>query len=190
MSAGGTTENIQLGPGRLYVAVVGTAMPASASAALPSGTFIPLGYTEAGTTVTIEVTRDPINVAEELDPVDYVNSARSVKMEVALAEVTRKRLALALAMGTAELDNAAVLDFPDPSTPSLGMMLVWDSAEDPTDVALDNRRWIVPKMIPSGSIAIARQKSPAKSTLPLTLNATKVTGSPIVRVFPNSRGLV
>lgn len=189
MAAGGITEQIALGPGRLWVASVGTAAPVSASAALAVDWWA-LGYTEEGTTIDIEVTRDPIEVAEELDPVDYVNSARSVTLSVALAQVTRKRLALSLAMGTGFVDNAAVLDFPDADTPSVGLALIWDSAETATNLALKNRRWYIPKMLPSGTISIARQKSPSKSTLPLELNAVLVTGSPLVRVFPNADGLV
>lgn len=189
MSAGGTTTNIAIGPGRLWVAPIGTAAPTSASAA-PGAGWWPLGYTEEGTTVDIELTMDPIEVAEELDPVDYANSARSVKFNVALAEVTRKRMALALSLGAAYVDNAAVLDMPSAGTAPVGVALIWDSAEDATDLALKNKRWYVPKVMPMGTVSIARKKSPDKSTLPLELSAVLVTGSPLLRIFPNSDGLV
>ena len=189
MSAGGTTSNIQIGPGRLYVAPVGTAFPISASAAIPSA-FWSLGYTEDGSTITLDITRAPVIVAEELDPVDYVNAARIIKLIVNLAEVTKKRLAMSLAMGVGYLDDAAYLDFPDATTPAIGICAIWDSAEDPTDLTLDNRRWCFSKMLPSGPIAITRKKSPAKASLPIELDAVKVTGLPLVRVFPNSHGLV
>jgi hypothetical protein len=187
MSAGGNPNNIELGPGRLYVAAVGTAAPTSASAAMPSAWWA-LGYTEEGTTVDIDITRDPIEVAEELDPVDYANSARAVKFSMALAEMTKKRLAVALALGSGYTDDGAYLDFPAADAVSVGVALVWDSSEDPTDGL--NRRWYTPKVLPSGTISIERKKSPAKSTLPLELNAVKVSGSPIVRVFPNASGLI
>ena len=188
MSAGGTTSNIQLGPGRLWVAPVGTTAPVSASAALDTA-FWALGYTEDGTTVDIDITMEGIEVAEEIDPVLFATSARSVKFTMALAEVTRKRMALALALGTAYVDNAAALAMPSADTAPVGMALVWDSNETATGDAT-NRRWYVPKVLPMGTISVARQKSPNKSTLPLELNAVLVTGSALLSIFPNSSGLI
>lgn len=188
MSAGGDTTQISIGPGRLWVATIGTAAPTSASAALPSAWWA-IGYTEDGTTVDIEYTRDAIEVAEELDPVKFVNSARAVRFNLAMAQVTKRRLALALAMGPGYEDDAVYLDFPDADDEIVGCALIWDSAET-ADGNDDNVRWYIPSVNPTGNTSIARQKSPAKATLPIQLSAVKVTGSPIARVFPNAAGLV
>lgn len=187
MSAGGTTTEVTLGPGRIYIAAVGTTAPTSASAALPSAWWS-LGYTEDGTTVDIELTSEAIEVAEELDPIDYVLSARAVTIKVQCAQVTKKRLAVALALGAGYTDDGAYLDLPDGSVTQTGVSLVWDSAEDPTDGT--NRRWYIPKVLNAGTVSIARQKAPSKALLPLELKAVKVTSDPLARVFPNASGLV
>lgn len=188
MSAGGVSEQVKLGPGRLWIAPVGTAVPTSASAALDPA-YWALGYTEEGTTITIEYTAEAIEVAEELDPIDYVNTARSVKLAVSAAQVTRKRLAVAVSLGAEYVDNAAVLDMPAADAPQVGVAIVWDSAETATGNS-ENIRWFFPKVLPAGAIEIARQKAPNKALLPLEFNAVKITGLPIARVFPNAAGLV
>jgi len=188
MSAGGTTTNVKLGPGRVWIAPLGTAAPTSASAALDAG-YWALGYTEDGTTVDIEYTSEGIEVAEELDPIDYVNTARSVKLNLQAAEVTRKRLAVVLALGAEYSDDASVIDLPDGAAQQVGVSIVWDSAE--TAVGNDqNIRWYIPKVLPAGTVSIARQKAPNKALLPMELNAVLVTGSPLARIFPNAAGLV
>ena len=65
---------------------------------------------------------------------------------------------------------------------------VWDSDEVP---GASNRRWIFRSCVPSGTIAVARQKAPNKSTIPVTFNVTKsASGAGPVKVFPNASGLV
>jgi len=188
MAAGGTTTNVKLGPGRVWIAPVGTTAPVNASSALDNA-FWALGYTEDGTTVDIEYTSEGIEVAEELDPIDYVNTARAITFNFQAAEATRKRLAVGLALGAEYTDDAQVLDFPEGAADQVGVALVWDSEED-ADANDANIRWFVPKLLPAGTISIARQKAPNKTLLPMELNAVKVTGTPIVRVFPNASGLV
>lgn len=188
MSAGGTPSNVKLGPGRIWIGPVGSTAPTNASSA-PDTAFWALGYTEEGTTVDIESSGEPIEVAEELDPIDFVLTARSVTLNVAAAEVTRKRLAVALALGASYADNAAALDFPSGSDTQVGVAVIWDSAETAAGNS-ENIRWYIPKMMPSDTSSIARQKAPNKSTLPLVLNAIKTASYPIARVFPNASGLV
>lgn len=188
MSAGGTTANVKLGPGRVWIAPIGTAAPTSASAA-PHADFWALGYTEEGTTISIEYTSEDINVAEELDPIDVVNTARNVTLALQAAEVTRKRMAVSLSLGAAYLDDATVLDLPDADAPQVGVALIWDSAEDAAGND-QNIRWYIPKLLPTGTIEIARQKAPNKALLPMELKAVKLTGSPLLRIFPNANGLV
>lgn len=188
MSAGGTTENVTLGPGRVWIAPVGTAAPTSASAALDVAWWA-LGYTEEGTTIDIEYTSEAIEVAEELDPIDYVNTARAVTLNLQAAEVTRRRLAVTLSLGAEEPDGAQVLDLPDGAATQVGVAIVWDSEE--TAAGNDqNKRWYIPKVLPAGTVSIARQKAPNKALLPMELNAVKVTGAPLARIFPNADGLV
>lgn len=187
MAAGGTANNVLIGPGRLWVAPVGTTTPTSASAALDAE-FWPIGYTEEGTTVTIEATAEEIMVAEELDPVRYVNSARSITIELAMVEMTRKRLALSTGLGGAYVDSAAVINAFDITTDeNTPVSLVWDSEETAAGNS-QNVRWVFPKAYQTGAVSVARQKAPAKSTLPVEFKVAKLTGSQLYYVFPNADG--
>lgn len=187
MAAGGTAGNVQLGPGRLWVAPIGTTEPASASAALPSA-WIAVGYTEDGTTFTVEITSEPIEVAEELDPILYVNTRRTNQLAVQMAEMTRRRLALALASGITP-DDATAFEPVNPGS-EVKVMLVWDSNEDATTGSPGNRRWLFRQCSASGTIEIHRQKAPNKALLPVTFNVEKPSGLAPFKVYPNSTGLV
>jgi hypothetical protein len=186
MAAGGTPGNVALGPGRLYVAPLGTAEPTNCSAALPSA-WVAIGYTEDGSSVDVEVTSEAIEVAEELDPIRFSQTRRMTKLSLAMAEATKKRLALALGSGAALADDAASYTFPDPSA-IVGVMFVWDSDEVPSAT---NRRWVFRQCTPSGTTSIARKKAPAKSTIPVTFDCAKPspTTAPVI-VFPNSSGQI
>jgi hypothetical protein len=186
MPAGGTPSNVVLGPGRLYVAPIATVDPTSASAVLPVA-WIAIGYTDAGTTVSSAVTSSGIEVAEEIDPIANIITMRTSTVTFAMAEATVGRLALAYGGGAAVLNNGTAFEFPEPDQ-IVPVKLVWDSDEIPGAL---NRRWLFRSCMPSGTIAIARQKAPAKATIPVTFNlARSAAGLGAVRVFPNAAGLV
>lgn len=186
MAAGGTPGNVDLGPGRLYVAPLGTTEPASASATLDAA-FWAVGYTEDGTTVDTAITSEAIEVAEELDPIGYEQTQRKTTVSFQMAEATKKRLALSLGSGAGQVDNAAGYEFPDAGD-VVGVMLVWDSEETPSAT---NRRWIFRKCTPSGSVSVSRRKAPQKALLPAVFDCAKPDASTkAVKVFPNSSGQV
>lgn len=186
MAAGGTPGNVDLGPGRLYVAPLGTTEPVSASATLDAA-FWAVGYTQDGTTVSTEITSEAIEVAEELDPIAYEQTKRTTKLSVQMAEMTKKRLALALGSGAGQTDNAAGFEFPDAGD-ILDVIIVWDSEETPSAT---NRRWIFRRCSPAGTVSTQRQKAPNKALLPVEFNCAKPDASTkAVKVFPNSSGRV
>jgi len=186
MAAGGTPGNVDLGPGRLYYAPLGTTEPVNCSAALPSA-WIAVGYTEDGTSVDTEITSEAIEVAEELDPIGFEQTRRMTKLSLSMAESTKKRLALALGAGAGQTDNAASFEFPDAGS-VVGVMFVWDSEETPSAT---NRRWVFRKCTPSGTVSIARKKAPAKALIPVTFDCAKPSASTkSIIVFPNSSGQI
>lgn len=186
MAAGGTASNVQLGPGRLYVAPLGTSEPTSASAALPSA-WRAVGYTEEGSAFSTSLSNEAVEVAEEVDPIQYVLSRRENTLAVAMAETTRRNLALALGTGANEANDGTTFEPPDPGD-EVAVMLVWDSDDDPT--AGTNRRWLFRQAKPGGTIELARRKSPTKSVIATLFNLEKPTGSAPFKVFPNSDGLI
>lgn len=186
MAAGGTPGNIDLGAGRLYYAPTGTAEPTNASSALPSA-WQPVGYTEDGTAIDTEITSEAIEVAEELDPIAFEQTRRITRVTLQMAEMTKKRLALALGAGAAETDNATAFEFPDAGT-TVPVMLVWDSDDSP---GASNRRWLFRKCTPSGTVSTARRKAPQKALMPVTFDCAKPDASTkAVKVFPNTSGQI
>ena len=185
MAAGGNSANIQLGAGRLYVAPIGTTEPTTASAALPSA-WRAVGYTEDGTTVSVELTNEPIEVAEEYDPVLYVLSSRSASVAVQMAEVNRRNLALAMGVGANEANDETTFEPPAPGD-EVAVMLCWDS-EDAAGTS--NVRWLFRQAKVNGSVEITRNKAPNKAMLPVTWNLEKPSASQPFKVFPNTSGEV
>jgi hypothetical protein len=171
--------NVSLGPGLLYVAPLGTTEPTSASAALPSA-FREVGYTEEGNAFTSETTSEPVEVAEELDPIRYVNTRRVSAIAFAMAEVTRQNLALALNLGANEA-NSGSFEPPD-ATDEVRVMIVFD-----TD---DGARWVLRQCYQSGTVELASRKAPQKRLIAANFQLEKPTGAASFIVFPNADGLV
>lgn len=185
MAAGGSSANVELGPGRLYVAALGTAEPTTCSAALPSA-WRPVGYTEDGTTVSIALTQSEVDVAEEVDPIKYVLTKRVGTLALAMAEMSRRNLALSLGSGAAAVNDSTTYEPPDPGS-EIGVMAVWDFMDTPDAT---NVRWLFRQCKSGGTIAIPRKKAPAKATIATVLNLEKPTGLAPFKVFPSSTGLI
>lgn len=187
MAFGGNTANIQLGVGRLWYAPLGTAEPTNGSSSMPSA-WNAIGYTEEGSTFTIELSAEEVYVAEELDPALYINTKRTTKVKFSMAEATRKRLAIVLGMGAGETNDASYLEPPNAGE-EVGIMLVWDS-EDDANANDQNIRWLFRKCKPTGSIELARKKAPDKTLIPVEFNCEKPAAAKPFRVFPNADGLI
>lgn len=183
MAAGGTPSNVDLGPGRLYVAPLGTAEPTSCSAALPSA-WSPIGYTEEGSALSWEFTSEGIEVAEEYEPILFEQTRFVTKLMFNMAESTRRNLALALGLGV-QPNNSAIISPPAPGQ-VVPVMFVWDSEEVP---AATNRRLIVRRATPSSSTELARRKAPAKTLIPVSFDLARPSESLASwSIFPNSAG--
>lgn len=186
MAAGGTPGNVDLGPGRLYYAPLGTAEPTNCSTALPSA-WTALGYTDQGTEFTFEITSEAVEVAEEVDPTSFEQTARRTRFNVAMAEMTKKRLALALGNGAEDTDDSTAFEPPDPDDIT-GVMFVWDKLDSPDAT---NRRWLFRNCTPSGTINTARRKAPQKALITVTFDCAKTVGGDApFKVFPSSTGQV
>lgn len=185
MAAGGTSSAVKLGPGRIWVAAIGTTDPTSASAALPSA-WREIGYTEQGHVFGSEVTTEEVLVAEELDPIRFVNTkyARSVQFE--MAEATRRNLALALNIGANESNGAAGLE-PIDAADEVRVMIAWDSEETAAGNA-ENVRWLFRQGYQVAAIEIAHRKAPAKSLIPVRFQLEKPDSAASYKVFPNASG--
>lgn len=185
MAAGGTPSYVTVGPGRIYVAALGTTEPTLASAALPSA-WTALGYTEEGSAFGIELTSEPVEVAEELDPIRWLGTRRVASLTVAMAETTRRNFYMALGGGVAITNVAGSLDPPVPGA-EVAVMAVWDFEDTPTAI---NTRYLFRRLKPSGTIELANRKSPTKRMIAVTFNLEKPDTAQPFTVFSGSTGLV
>lgn len=185
MAAGGNANNVTLGPGRLYVAPLGTSEPTNASTALPSA-WSAVGYTEEGTAFSIELTSEPIEVAEELDPIRWVNTRRVASLTVAMAETTRRNLYMALGGGAGLTNVAGSMTLPTPGS-EVAVMMVWDFEDTPTAT---NTRYLFRQAKPSGTIELANRKAPTKRMIAVTFNLEKPASADPFTPFSGSSGLV
>jgi hypothetical protein len=180
-----TTTNVDMGPGYLYVAAIGTTEPTDCSTTLPSAWYT-VGYTESGSAFSTEITTEDIEVAEELDPIDVRETKSVVTVEFEAAEMTRRNLALALNAGAGGLNDASSLSPPALGT-SVYVMLAWDSMLTPTAV---NIRRLFRRCKNTSNIQVQNRKAPQKSLIPMTFRCVKPTGLTSFTVFPNSSGLI
>lgn len=161
----GTTKNVRVGPGTLYIAPLESTEPEDLSTPWDQA-WVPLGYTDQGSNFVFNNTFEDVMVAEELEAIEILQTAREININFALAELTAANMQRAFNGG--EIDTAAgVVTFEPPDageyTP---VMIGWES-----DDGLE--RWIFRRCIQTGSVDIARQKAPNKSTLPMSFRATK-----------------
>lgn len=170
----GTSSNVLIGPGLLYVAPIGTAEPASATATL-NAAFREVGYTDAGTTFRYELTNEPIEVAEEFDPVAYATTGRAASVAFAMAESTRANLALALNSG-ADAAATGTYEPPEPGDEVRVMILLQTE---------EGARWLFRRCLQADTVEIARQKAPQKALIPVTFRLEKPTGAAPFKVWPS-----
>lgn len=187
MAAGGNPQNVDLGPGRLYVAPITEPDPTSCSAALPSA-WVPIGYTEDGTSFEWNTTSQAVEVAEELEAIGHEITGRTTKVTLSMAEATARNLALATGAGlTVTAGTAVTLDPPDAGSIT-AVKLVWDSDESPSAL---NRRYIFRKCTPSGATTIANKKAPQKRLIAVAFDCAKPDSSTKAwRAFSNSLGQI
>ena len=155
----GTPAAVKVGPGLVYVAPIGTTEPTTVSGALPSA-WIPVGYTESGSTFTSNVTYEDIEVAEELDPIRTTATKRVTTFKLDMAEINAQNWSIAFNGGTIGTPTGGYVTF---EPPDLGteqrLMLVWSSDDA-------QERLLCRRVLQVGTIETARQKAPNKSLIP------------------------
>lgn len=183
--------NVKTGPGLIYVAPVGTTEPTTASAALPSA-WRPIGYTEDGVTINYGITNEPVEVAEEFDPLRYETTAREGSVAFSMAEVSRRNLLLVLNKG---VDDATTGSIEPPAPGSeVRVMLALDSAGSSaspnTAPGSTNARWVWRQCIQAEAIEMQRAKAPGKALIPATFRLEKPSSLQPFIVFPDINGNV
>lgn len=172
----GNPAAVRVGAGRLLIAPLGTAVPATLSGAW-NVAWTEIGYTNEGSTFTFEGDFEDVNVEEELDPIGTYQTARRAMVEFAAAELTATNLQTALNGGTIT-SGTGIVTFDPPEVGDFEhTMLGWE-AEDNLE------RWVFRKCLQVGNIGVARRRAPNKATLPMQFRALKPTGAAVfVAIF-------
>lgn len=183
MPARGNPANIALGPGKLYIAPLGTAGPLNLDDVWPTAWTL-LGYTNDGSTQNYAPAYEDVEVAEELEPLNSVQTGRSLSVQFTLAEPTSKNLQAAFNGGTitftaAAVGPPAVRAFTKFEPPPLGVethVMIGFEAED----TLERIFWRDTKQV--GNVETARRKGADKGGIPCEFRAYKpATGTAFTR---------
>lgn len=100
---------VALGPGELFMAVLGSAEPADHLAAVfDTNPWTRIGYTQEGSTQNYAPSFEDVEVAEELDPLNSVPTGRQISVSFGMAENTAGHYKLAMNGGTLTVVAASV----------------------------------------------------------------------------------
>lgn len=179
----GDPDQIQLGAGTLYVAAIGTADPANPAAVLAaSSTFREVGWTDDGSKITFETTSEKIKVEEEFYAVKTAVTDVVATVGFAMAQSTRRNLALALNIGYNEANDTTMLEPPTPGD-EVRVKLI--------HVTDEGAMWIFRRCVQTGSIELSNQKAPDYKKIPVTFDLEKPAGATKPwAVVPATGGLI
>lgn len=171
----GDKTKVKVGPGILYVAPLLSTEPTNLTTAWATVDvdWVPIGYTEEGHEATVEPSFEPIEVAEELEPIRYEETTREITVAFSAAELTYANLARALNGGTVVTSGAGANQIVTFEPPALGsvtrLMLGWESQDH-------EERWVFRECTQTGSVAIPRRKAPDKALIPMEFKVVSPGG--------------
>lgn len=160
----GNPNKVKVGAGLLYVAPVGSTEPNDLTTpwSTVDSDWVPFGYTEEGHNFSSEPNFEPIEVAEELEPIRFEQTATTQSLEFAAAEMTVNNLKYAFNGGTVTTISGTVVEYLPPTLGSATRVaLGWESNDG-------EERWIFRKCLQTGNVTVARNKAPNKATIPMT----------------------
>lgn len=158
-----------LGPGQIRIAALGSAEPPDLATAWPVA-WVPLGYTEEGSEFSYEISTEPVEVAEELDPISTQTVGRNITVAFASAEPTVENLKTALNGGTIVVDTAPTPLYVTFEPPDLGTetrVMIGFETEDA------KARYVWRQCFQTGTVSVQRRKGAAKATLPMEFTVEK-----------------
>lgn len=165
-------DKVKVGAGILWVGPVGVLEPNDLTT--PWGTVDPdwlaLGYTEEGHEFSTEPTFEPVEVAEELEPIRYEQNANASRLAFAAAEMTARNLSLAYNGGTITTLNGTVVKFEPPEIGDVTRAAFGWESNDGT------QRRVFRKCLQTGNVATAWRKSPTKALIPMEFRLETVGG--------------
>lgn len=159
---------VKTGPGKIYYAPLGTAIPTfTAASSKVTGTWtswVSPGATDEGITYTESVDTSDITVAESLYPVKTVTTGKTGRVAFTMNELSDLNWKLAMNGGTISTSGTGATKLNTYVPPLIGaevrVMLGWQSLEDDEVI-------IWPQCFNVGSVEIARGTYETKAGIPV-----------------------
>jgi len=161
------------GPGYLYLAALGTSLPANTvvgsvfTDAWPAGWNL-LGITKIGHEFDYTISTSNIEAAEYFDPLQIVTDSRLAAAKFDLMQVHATNMKNSLNGGTLTVTGSGTTQLNAYTPPAPGSevrtMLGWESTDN-------TERLVMEQVFQTGSLAILRQKGSANATLPVQFTA-------------------
>lgn len=176
----GNAQAVALGPGYLYLAVLGSTEPVDLAAAWAAA-WKPLGYTQEGTTHSYSPEYEDVDVAEELDPIDSIATSRAISVQFGAAENTALNYKRAMNGGLITVSGTAPDEVFKFEPPDLGdevyTMIGFESEKH-------DERWVWRQCKQVGSAETNRRKGAEKALIPMEFRAyvPAAGGKPFVRL--------
>lgn len=148
----GNAEQVRVGPGALYVAPFGTALPTTLGGTL-NAAFVEVGFTTEGSNLSYSQTSDGVEVAERLRPITTIITGVEMTFDFIFAQLNPDNLALAMNAGAgsiSETTDEVVFTWPKSGGTSR-VSIVWQSDDD-------LERLVLAKCFAGGDISIPRRK--------------------------------
>ncbi len=184
--ARGTPGALALGPGTLYIAELGTTEPTDLATAWTTvdSDWKQIGYTDEGSEFTYSLSTDPVEVAEELDPIQIETTGRSSAVSFAMAEITATNLMRAMNAPTSSITpGTGIVTYEPPDLGSEVRRMLGFESED------HEERWVFRQCFQTGDATITRAKGAAKATISVEFTLEKpATGSKLYKVIMVSPG--
>jgi len=182
----GNPAALSLGPGYLYWAPLGTAEPTDLVTAWTavSANWVAVGYTKTGSEFDYQISTSPVEVGEELDPLQYASDGRTASLTFEYAELTGTHMMLAANAPTSALTaGSGIVSFEPPDVGTEVRRMFGFEAEDHTE------RWIYRQCFQTGTAKITRAKGAANATIAVVYSLEKpATGSKLYKTIFASPG--
>lgn len=169
MTWSGNSAVVAFGPGKLFVAPLGSTEPTDLTTAWDAA-WIPIGYTKDGSTFSMQLASAQVEVAEELAPIKIVVTGRTATIAFNMSQLTAKNLKTSLNGGTITSGSGIVTFDPPTVGQEVRVMLGWEA-----DAA--DERWIYRQCIQTGNTQIQRQKGANNAEIAVTFSLEKPTSS-------------
>lgn len=162
---------IASGPGYLYIADLGTALPANTVVGsvftdvwATAGAWQTLGITKDGSEFTYKIDTDKIEAAEYFDPLQIVTIARAAAIVFELEQISASVMKRAINGGTLTVTGSGTTQLNAYTPPVPGsevrQMIGWESQGC-------DERLVFEQCFQVGELKIARKKGAANATIPI-----------------------